>query len=764
LIFWNLAHPSQIPYYGCESRHRIYGIMKDGNFFENPSKRLWELHNQSTRTLRSHRSSSQTLRNFSTSTQAKPSPTSSNASKGFPVGTAQEIQHFLTSHVTINAFGQITSLPSSVDFTKPAVLDPTVPHAPKRLTRLNAEETELAIANALKYFHQSLHSTLRPICEMELQTYGHIYFYHLQPPQHIWAIPYPEIPGKTMEARAMTHMILNNLNPEVAQFPQELITYGGNGAVFSNWAQFHITIQMLGKMNANQCLSMSSGHPQGLFPKSASSDTPSAVISNGMMIPMYSTPEQLDRLYALGVSMYGQMTAGSWMYIGPQGIVHGTTLTVAQAMAMQGKETGNTTNCRGKVFLTSGLGGMSGAQPKAATINGAICVIAEVDASALRKRHEQGWLDEYYTTPEEVMRRAKKAQDQKESISIGYLGNVIELWEYLASTPVTERCLVAVGSDQTSLHNPYNGGYYPIGLTFEQSNELMSSNPTEFKKQIQLSLHRHLTAINAVRRSDHMLFFDYGNAFLLECHRAGCNVDHTIPSYVECIMGPEFFDYGFGPYRWVCTSGDINDLSLTDSIAAMVLKDQMNDVMNVNILSQLRANYDWITSAMENQLVVGSKARILYSDLEGRIECAIRMNQAIAKGLIKDPIVIGRDHHDVSGTDSPWRETANVKDGSNLTADMSVQNVIGDAMRGATWVSLHNGGGTGWGVASNGGFGLVLDGTERAERRAKDMIFFDVANGLTRRARAGNPHAMETIQRLAKKFPDYQPFLPAIQE
>jgi len=420
-------------------------------------------------------------------------------------------------------------------------------------------------------------------------------------------------------------------------------------------------------------------------------------------------------------------------------------------------------SCKGKIFLTSGLGGMSGAQPKAATINGAICIIAEVDSSALIKRHEQGWLDEYYTTPEDVINRAKIAQENNESVSIGYLGNVVELWEYLANTPVEKRCKISVGSDQTSLHNPYNGGYYPVGLTFEESQYLMSNNPIEFKKKVQESLHRHLNAITKLKETDNMLFFDYGNAFLLECHRAGCEVDPTIPSYVECIMGPEFFDYGFGPYRWVCTSGNINELQITDNIATKVLQDQMNDSTNNNILPQLQANLDWITRAMENNLVVGSKARILYSDLEGRIECAVRMNRAIASGEIKSPIVIGRDHHDVSGTDSPWRETSNIKDGSNLTADMSVQNVIGDAMRGATWVSLHNGGGTGWGVASNGGFGLVLDGTERAERRARDMIFFDVANGLTRRARAGNPHAMETIQRLAKKYPNYQPFLPSIE-
>jgi urocanate hydratase len=749
--------------------------MKNGKMFENPSQRLWELHTRSAQSLRSHRSQNQTIRSFST--QTKPVTAAGvTATGGFPVGTIKEIQTYLTDYVKINSWGQITSLPSSVDFTQPASLDPTLPHAPKRATHFTTQEdTNLAVTNALKYFHPSLHALLRPHCLHELETYGHIYFYHLMPPQHLWAIPYDTLPGSLMEGRAMTHMILNNLNPAVAQFPQELITYGGNGAVFGNWAQFHLTIHLLGKMKENQCLSMSSGHPQGLFPKSPNSDTPSAVISNGMMIPIYSTPEQLDRLYALGVSMYGQMTAGSWMYIGPQGIVHGTTLTVAQAIAMQQANLPTTSastspstsgvSCRGKIFLTSGLGGMSGAQPKAATINGAICVIAEVDRSALVKRHQQGWLDEYYLTPEEVIARAAQAQEKNESLSIGYLGNVIELWEYLANTPPDRRrCVISVGSDQTSLHNPYNGGYYPVGYSFEEANELMSKNPQLFKQEIQKSLHRHLNAVNTVRHTDSMLFFDYGNAFLLECHRAGCVVDTSIPSYVECIMGPEFFDYGFGPYRWVCTSGEPNDLQITDTIASEVLRDQMSDPANGKIHSQLTANYEWITSAMENKLVVGSQARILYSDLEGRIECAVRMNHAIRDKKILSPIVIGRDHHDVSGTDSPWRETSNIKDGSNLTADMSVQNVIGDAMRGATWVSLHNGGGTGWGVASNGGFGLVLDGTERAERRAREMIFFDVANGLTRRARAGNPHAMETIQRLAKRFPDYQPFLPALGE
>eukprot|EP00602_Paraphysomonas_sp_CaronLab_P002809 CAMPEP_0185026986 /NCGR_PEP_ID=MMETSP1103-20130426/11725_1 /TAXON_ID=36769 /ORGANISM="Paraphysomonas bandaiensis, Strain Caron Lab Isolate" /LENGTH=1078 /DNA_ID=CAMNT_0027560787 /DNA_START=248 /DNA_END=3484 /DNA_ORIENTATION=- len=743
IILWNFESASQIPYYGGESRHRIDTVFKHGKAFRNPLQNLSSLHSTSFHSLKPLRSN------------ARQYSTTASRNQEIVLGTVRDVVSTMTHDVKLNASGQITECP-----TEPVKLDPSVPHAPKRLTRLNAEERELAITNALKYFSKDLHSKVKPICEYELDTYGHVYFYNLLPSKHIWAIPFEDIPAQSLEAKAMIHMILNNLNPDVAQFPQELITYGGNGAVFSNWAQFHITIRMLSKMKATQTLCMNSGHPAGLFPKFPEDQTPWAVISNGNMIPHYSTPEQLDRLYALGVSMYGQMTAGSWMYIGPQGIVHGTTLTVAQAVAMQSKSKSG--GCKGKVFVTSGLGGMSGAQPKAATINGAVCLIAEVDESALRKRHEQGWLNEYYTDLNDVLSRAKEAQNNGESVSIGYLGNVVELWEKLAEIPKQDRCEVAIGSDQTSLHNPYNGGYYPVGLSFEQSNEMMTSKPEEFKKAVQASLHRHLAAINKLRQSDDLLFFDYGNAFLLECHRAGCQVDPEIPSYVECIMGPEFFDYGFGPYRWVCTSGDMDDLKATDAIAANVLQSQLDDPINSKVQPQLKANLDWIQAAMQNKLVVGSKARILYSDLEGRIECAVRMNDAVGKGVLKAPVVIGRDHHDVSGTDSPWRETANIKDGSNLTADMSIQNVIGDAMRGATWVSLHNGGGTGWGVASNGGFGLVLDGSARAERNCRNMIFFDVANGLTRRARAGNPNALHTIKKLADKYPDFEPFVPVI--
>lgn len=560
----------------------------------------------------------------------------------------------------------------------------------------------------------------------------------------------------------MLHMILNNLDPRVAQFSQELVTYGGNGAVFSNWAQFHVTTRLLARMEGNQCLSMLSGHPQGLFPKPASGFAPSAVITNGMMVPHYSTLENLDRLYAMGVSLYGQMTAGSWMYIGPQGIVHGTTLTLAGANKIQRSAAGgDPTSCAGTVFVTSGLGGMSGAQPKAATINGAVCIVAEVNPRALYKRQEQGWLDESFEDIGALFRRAKAAQERQESVSLGYLGNVVDLWEALAETPVEERPVIQVGSDQTSLHNPYNGGYYPAGLSFAESNDMMVDDPAAFKEHVQSSLRRHIKAVDRMRATDGTFFFDYGNAFLLECHHAGADVPADLQSYVECIMGPEYFDYGFGPYRWVCTSADPADLAVTDAIAREVLQEQL-DGGDPQIAAQLRANIDWIRGAGENRLVVGSQARILYSDLEGRRECAVRMNRAVAEGRLHAPVVIGRDHHDVSGTDSPWRETADIRDGSAITADMSLQNVIGDAFRGASWVSIHNGGGTGWGEASNGGFGLVLDGSPEAEARARSMLFFDVANGLTRRARAGSPHALHTIERLAQTHPDYQPFFPVM--
>lgn len=644
MVMWNLQSASQIPYYGSDSQHRITNIVKNGRVFENPRQHI--IYNTQ-------------KRGFSTATL------SSNATK---------IAQTLTSRVKISSKNQISSLDDSISLTMPYALDPTVDHAPNRIVNLTDKEKEIAITNALKYFDPSLHAKMRPICEHELETYGHIYFYPLAPPVPLQAIPFNAIPAKLASSRAMIHMILNNLDPAVAQFPQELITYGGNGAVFSNWAQFYLTMNFLINMNENQCLSMVSGHPQGLFPKIPGSPAPAAVITNGMMVGQYNTTECFNKLYAMSVTMYGQMTAGSWMYIGPQGIVHGTTLTLAQAMAMQ-----RDTN-KSKIFLTSGLGGMSGAQPKAATINKTICIVAEINERALKKRHAQGWLDEYYTSIDEVLKRAKAAQAKNESVSIGYLGNVVDLWEKLASTPREQRPAVQVGSDQTSLHNPYNGGYYPVGMSFEDANKMMIEDPANFKNAVQKSLLRHMAAIEKLIETDNLFFFDYGNAFLLECTNAGWKNTKNIQSYVECIMGPEFFDYGFGPYRWVCTSGEAAELLVTDKIAASVLRDQLAEG-NSEIKSQLEANLTWIESAMENNLVVGSQARILYSDTEGRIECAVRMNTAVRNGELKSPVVIGRDHHDVSGTDSPWRETANIRDGSNITADMSLQNVIGDAMR-----------------------------------------------------------------------------------
>eukprot|EP00605_Chrysophyceae_sp_TOSAG23-4_P002061 GSChrysophyteH1.ASY1.ANO1.2282.1 assembled CDS len=573
--------------------------------------------------------------------------------------------------------------------------DPNVPHAPKRLLGgLTADEQKMAVNNHLKYFDEQLHNELRPVLTEELREFGHIYAYFLLPPKHVSATPFKHLPADKDDVRCMMHMILNNLDPAVAH----------------NWAQFYITFKMMSKMQQKQTLSMHSGHPAGLWP-TASSQVPS-------------------------VSMYGQMTAGSWMYIGPQGIVHGTTLTVASGVEMQAKITGATNDPKGKIFLTSGLG---------------------VNIDCLEKRHSQGWLDEKFHDIDSLFARVLSAQANGEAVSLGYHGNVVDLWEAIAERGDIK---ISIGSDQTSCHNPYNGGYYPAGMDFDAANELMASDPEAFKKAVQSTLRRHMKAIQTCRTRDGTLFFDYGNAFLLECHRAGADVDAEIPSYVECIMGPEFFDYGFGPYRWVCTSGDASDLAHTDALAADVLKEQIAMPANSHILPQLQSNLRWIEQAGKNKLVVGSKARILYSDTVGRIECAVRMNRAVASGQLSAPVVIGRDHHDVSGTDAPWRETANIKDGSNITADMSIQNVIGDAMRGATWVSIHNGGGTGWGMASNGGFGLVLDGSEEAEQRARDMIFFDVTNGLVRRARAGNPHAQLTVANLAKdpRFPTFEPF------
>lgn len=651
-----------------------------------------------------------------------------------------------------NEDNQICNIPENIS------LNPNLDHAPKRKHSLDEKGKELAVTNALKYFQKDLHLKLKHIFTQELEQYGHIYMFNYVPKVNLESVPLHMLPGNNDNAKSMMHMILNNLDPKVAQFPQELITYGGNGAVFSNWAQFHLTMRHLINMNENECLSMYSGHPSGLFPK-LDSNSPSAVICNGMVIPNYSDTKNFENMYALGVSMYGQMTAGSWMYIGPQGIVHGTTLTVAEAAAIQNPEN---PSLAGKIFVTSGLGGMSGAQPKAMKILGGICLVAEINPKALDKRHSQGWLDEKYENLDDLILRTKNAQKNKEAISIGYLGNIVDLWERLA---IEDDLEINLGSDQTSLHNPYNGGYYPCGLSFIESQCLMIENNNAFRLKVDESLRKHVKAINKLVAKGNMFFWDYGNAFLLQAERAQAEIKkngkHRYLSYVENIMGPQFFDFGFGPYRWVCTSKDRNDLIRTDKIAEQVMREQLNRCIP-EVKNQLESNLKWIMMAEENQMTVGSMARILYSDCEGRVELALRMNEAIRNGEIKGTIVIGRDHHDVSGTDSPYRETANIYDGSSLTADMAFHNVIGDAMRGATWVSIHNGGGVGWGEVINGGFGLVLDGSESAARRAKCMLFWDVTNGLVRRARAGNKNAYLTICNLKKIYPEFKPFIPSI--
>ena len=668
-----------------------------------------------------------------------------------------EEQHYLniikeiTGICQFNKDNQIMNIPERPELNK------NLDHAPKRKHTLTEEGKGKAINNALKYFDKKLHEKLIPIFNKELEEYGHIYMYNYLPKVNLESIPFELIPGKSHTAKSMMHMILNNLDPKVAQFPQELITYGGNGSVFSNWAQFHITVKHLVTMNENECLAMYSGHPAGLFPKLDSS-SPSAVICNGMMIPNYSDTNTYDNLYALGVSMYGQMTAGSWMYIGPQGIVHGTTLTVAQAAAIQNPQD---PSVEGKIFVTSGLGGMSGAQPKAMKILGGICIVAEINKYALDKRHAQGWLDEKYEDLDALMERAKKAQRNKEAISLGYLGNIVDLWERLA---VEDGIEISIGSDQSSLHNPFNGGYYPCGITLSEAQNLMISDPVLFKSKVEETLRRHVISVNKNVEKHKMFFWDYGNAFLLQAERANADIKidgkYRYKSYVENIMGPLFFDFGFGPYRWICTSKNVEDLIFTDKIAEKVIREQLEKCM-LEVKNQHQSNLKWIMTAQQNKMTVGSMARILYSDTEGRIELALRMNDAIRNGDIKGTIVIGRDHHDVSGTDSPFRETANIYDGSNLTSDMAYHNVIGDAMRGASWVSIHNGGGVGWGEVINGGFGLVLDGSESAAKRAKSMLFWDVTNGLVRRARAGNKNAYLTINNLRKKFPEFKPFIPS---
>lgn len=633
--------------------------------------------------------------------------------------------------------------------------NPAVSHAPKRKDMLSPEEKKLALRNALRYFPADWHPVLATEFFEELTEFGRIYMYRFMPEYPMHARPIAEYPARSRQAAAIMLMIQNNLDPAVAQHPEELITYGGNGAVFQNWAQYLLTMKYLAEMSDEQTLHMYSGHPMGLFPSSP--EAPRVIVTNGMMIPNYSKPDDWERFNALGVTQYGQMTAGSYMYIGPQGIVHGTTITVMNAFR---KKLNPGESSAGKLFFTAGLGGMSGAQPKAGNIAGCVTICAEVNPAAARKRHAQGWVDELIDDLEQLLSRVIAAKEKKEVVSIAYLGNVVDVWERLDEAGV----FVELGSDQTSLHNPWAGGYYPVGLTFEESNQLMTEKPEEFKAKVQESLRRHAAAINR-HATKGTYFFDYGNAFLLESSRAGAEVmaengiDFRYPSYVQDILGPMCFDYGFGPFRWVCTSGKAEDLRKTDQIAASVLKEILKNAPE-SISQQLQDNITWIEEAEKNNLVVGSQARILYADAEGRAKIAEAFNEAIKSGEIAAPIVLGRDHHDVSGTDSPYRETSNIYDGSRFTADMAIHNVIGDSFRGATWVSIHNGGGVGWGEVINGGFGLVLDGSHEAERRLKSMLFYDVNNGIARRAWARNTGSMEAIRREMDRTPGLSVTVP----
>ena len=629
--------------------------------------------------------------------------------------------------------------------------DPTINHAPKRKEILSEDEKKLALQNALRYFEPQHHATLLPEFKEELEKYGRIYMYRFRPDYKIYARPIDEYPGKSQQAKAIMLMIQNNLDNAVAQHPHELITYGGNGAVFQNWAQYLLTMKYLAEMTEEQTLAMYSGHPMGLFP--SHKDAPRVVVTNGMMIPNYSQPDDWEKFNALGVTQYGQMTAGSYMYIGPQGIVHGTTITVLNGFRKIKKEP------KGGLFVTSGLGGMSGAQPKAGDIAGCVTVCAEVNPKATQTRHSQGWVKEVIENVDELVTRVRKAQEDKETISIAYAGNVVDVWEKFDE----ENLHIDLGSDQTSLHNPWAGGYYPVGLSYEEANEMMANNPTQFKKEVQRSLKRQANAINK-HTAKGTYFFDYGNAFLLEASRAGADImsedgkNFRYPSYVQDIMGPMCFDYGFGPFRWVCTSGKAEDLLKTDEIATSVLEELKQEAPE-EIQQQMQDNITWIKGAQENKLVVGSQARILYADAEGRIKIAKAFNEAIEAGKI-GPVVLGRDHHDVSGTDSPYRETSNIYDGSRYTADMAIQNVIGDSFRGATWVSIHNGGGVGWGEVINGGFGMLLDGSKDAARRLESMLFWDVNNGISRRSWARNDEAIFAIKRAMENEPNLKVTLP----
>ena len=648
-------------------------------------------------------------------------------------------------------------IPAELPAPKP--YDTTVNHAPRRKKILTPEQERLALRNALRYFPAEQHAVLAPEFADELRRYGRIYMYRFRPDYAMHARHIDEYPARSKEAAAIMLMIQNNLDPAVAQHPHELIVYGGNGAIFQNWAQYLLTMKYLSEMTDEQTLVMYSGHPLGLFP--SHKRAPRVVVTNGMVISNYSRPDDWERFNALGVSQYGQMTAGSYMYIGPQGIVHGTTITVLNAGRRHLKP--GQKDLGGLLFVTAGLGGMSGAQPKAGNIAGVVSVTAEINPQAVEKRHSQGWVDEVYTDLDQLLDRVRRAKEAREAVSLAYQGNVVDLWERLAE----ENIDVELGSDQTSLHNPWAGGYYPAGLTFEESKAMMADNPEEFKRRVQDSLRRQVAAINKLSARG-MYFFDYGNAFLLESSRAGADIlndegKFRYPSYVQDIMGPLFFDYGFGPFRWVCTSGNPEDLAATDRIAARVLEEIRTEAPE-DIRGQLDDNIHWIKEAGPNHLVVGSQARILYADAEGRIKIALAFNDAIARGEISAPIVLGRDHHDVSGTDSPFRETSNIYDGSQFTADMAVHNVIGDSFRGATWVSIHNGGGVGWGEVINGGFGMVIDGSKEAASRISEMLFWDVNNGIARRSWARNAGARAAIEREIARTPNLTVTLPNFVE
>ncbi len=667
---------------------------------------------------------------------------------------AKILENIKTMELTAFKNQILKGIPAELPQPKP--YETSINHAPIRKDILTVDEKKLALKNALRYFPESLHAVLAPEFAEELKKYGRIYMYRYRPDYAIHARHIDEFPHQSKQAAAIMLMIMNNLDYAVAQHPHELITYGGNGAVFQNWAQYLLTMQYLATMTDEQTLVMYSGHPMGLFP--SHKEAPRVVVTNGMVIPNYSKPDDWEKFNALGVSQYGQMTAGSYMYIGPQGIVHGTTITVMNGARKVAKAGENP--FAGKLFLTAGLGGMSGAQPKAGNIAGVVSVTAEINPKATKTRHSQGWVDEVISDLDELVARVRIATSNKEVVSIAYQGNVVDVWEKFAE----ENVFVDLGSDQTSLHNPWSGGYYPVGLSYEESNEMMAKQPELFKEKVRETLRRHAAAVN-IHTARGTYFFDYGNAFLLEASRAGADVMNEkgtgfrYPSYVQDIMGPMFFDYGFGPFRWVCTSNNPKDLETTDLIASEVLEEMMKNSPK-EIQSQMADNIQWIKGAQENKLVVGSQARILYADAEGRIKIAAAFNDAIASGKITAPVVLGRDHHDVSGTDSPFRETSNIYDGSAFTADMAIQNVIGDSFRGATWVSIHNGGGVGWGEVINGGFGMLLDGSADAERRLRNMLFWDVNNGISRRSWARNPEAVFAIKRAMEQTPGLKVTLP----